>query len=785
MKNIDKIIQKKLSTVLNEQVRKIPFNGKLMTPNQIAVSGLSPNDPHLSPVVPFNSAAGMPWPSTLPRKKFPGGVESFFKLIKAVPYMYSNRPMDEKNGYPKFLWNYAEETFKFYSDGTVETSSANANGSHSNHVLYWKYVPDPDAPSVRDASDINKRQAVTGKFQGRQEHTPQLQIYADGAKTKAVFTIYILPGNKPTIGYWQTKKGISDQERQRLKNEFIHSMLDIFGFVPVLGDATDLYQAAWYFGNWYNYGKKTEDLLLGTLSLVAVIPVAGDIAKGFLKPWAKRLGKFTKFGKKKAAQVAEHEELLDALRTIYANSTKELSDEQAKVIAEAIKKVANIFAKNKHILEDGADKLGMANVKELLDAIDQQLQKAAGGVDKVLMQTRKAKVIATNLADPLFKTIDDITWWQQYKGKLTSMAFDQSAQISAKAASEGIGILKKLGKFSNSKYNPLRVFSTETFNAAVTSRHAARTLKMLEKDFIKSIKDDPERAIALMQTCTGILRTKISETFGATMKEMVLPFVYNSYKAIKSNPNPTIQQISEFTYFCRALHHADGRVINIVNADIKKIRSLIDNGFKPNIVEDINNYILTKPQELFKYAYKFANGSGSEKWAGAAEKIARYCIENGHPVYNYILADPIAHIKTIFPRSYDKWDSLKMLGNNILDGKKWLDLYYNFIHDVYSDIIQPDEEHNRSFAYSSLKKYFKAKAPNWAKGTVEWANKYIQMQKSNIAPPSDVSNTYRIKGAEYDDSLWVPPTTNRAVTGVNPLNPRGKALKSNPFLKTL
>ena len=416
MKNIDKIIQEELRTSLNEQVRKIPFDGKLMTPNQIAISKLAKTDPQLSPVVPSNVAAGIPWPSNIPRKKFfPIGVESFFKLIKAVPYTFSNRPIDEKNEYPKFHWNYAEETFKFKADGTVQTTAADDKTKiNLNTVLYWKYVQDPDNPAVRDKSDLNKLLAATGKFQGRKEHTPQLQVYIDRTHTKPVFSIVLADGNRPFVAYFSSKKSISDAEAARRQKEAIRGILDIIGFVPILGDATDLYQAAWYFGDWYNYGKKMDDLVGGILSLIAVVPIAGSVVKAFLKPLTKKLFSKTSYFAIKQANRAkraavENGELLDVLQYIYENSRTQLSDEQAKMLASAIKQVAKIYASNKPILDNAARTTNMPQFLDVLNAIEKQLNTAAGGVDKVLQLTRRAKKVATNVDDPLYKAVKDFS----------------------------------------------------------------------------------------------------------------------------------------------------------------------------------------------------------------------------------------------------------------------------------------------------------------------------------------------------------------------------------------
>jgi len=794
MKKLDKIIQEEVRSLLTEQaVEKIPFNGKMMTRGQIAVSGLSKTDKHFSPIGsdPNNVTAGIKWPSNIPRKKFPGGVESFFKTIGAVPYTFSNRPMDEKNGYPKFALNIGEETFKFEADGTVYTSSKNdKTNAHSNLGLYWKYVQDPDNPAIRDKSDLNKLLAATGLFQGRKEHTPQLQVYTDKALTKPVFVIGLGSNNRALFSYFSSKKSISDAEAARGQKEAIRGFLDIFGFVPILGDVADLYQAVWYFGDWIHNGRKIDDLVGGLLSLIAVVPIAGSVVKGFLKPVANNLFSKTSWFAIKQANRAkraavQNGELLDALQYIFENSRSQLSDEQAKILASAVKQVAKIYASNKPIL-DNAARTTMPQFLDVLNAIEKQLNTAAGGVDKVLQLTRRAKKVATNLDDPLYKAVkdfSDIKGGTNYLAKLSSLTYTESAKVAAEQTAKALSRLKRAGKIAD-KYNPFRVISIQTLRASVTNRKATRAIEMINKAFKSGVVNDPDKAVALYQTATGTLKKKILTDILDVIVPAAKDFVDAEIALIKrcakpdyKGPKLTPGQLAYFQNVCPFLYDPlNKKRFLIRDVDLAMIETYLQLGYVADVSKDMLELLPKHPQLIYGYLNKFAKDKGA--WVGAAEKIADDCINEGHAVYNYVIADPIAHLKTMFPESgKDVW---KLFTDNVRDGKKWLDIYYQFLHELYSDMVYPDEEHRRSYAYTALKDSIKANTPQWSQDFITWANKFLQLQKQNIEMPHDAKSSYEVKDIPRDSTTILAP-----ISGTGAVTPRGKALKSNPFLKTL
>jgi hypothetical protein len=801
MKKLDKIIQEEVHTALNEQVQKKPEGRPAAVK---AISGTALTDPYITPTDP-RLQLGKPWPSNVPRKKATPQIEAFFKKMGAVPYSVTGMADKEKNSYPIWHFNLGDEHYRFhYNPG----SKYNLLVDNKNHKLYWKYVHDaaiagreysknytynnnsglfPDGYDIKATAKkmriLKNRVAMSaaGEWGTNEEHHSQIQAFADSEGVNALWCIYLY-NDKPFFAYMQSKKFRSDAEYARMQKEKDHAVLDLLGFIPIIGDIGDLYNACWYFADWANEGHKWQDMISGLLSLVAVWGPVGSAFKAVVKPAFARLGKIIT----SSADLSNPKTLLQIVRTISINTgTGTISAKQAKALAGVLDTISDAMVKYKLKFKEALQKLGVEDPDALLIEIETLLVKLEKAAEQVAEYSSKAKKVATNLDDPIIQSLDKVNFYTHVARGWSSMAYKNSA---LEAANISIPLIRKLG-FGLKTANITRL-NTEMLMAAVTNRQAKRTIKQIEKSFTAGIVADPTRAIALFQTATNkITKQRIRISVMNTIGENVQTMAMNTVNVLKGGAVLLPAQMAEFYRVCPRLYKA-GQIVETASMPVRTLNTLIRNGWVPNTTKTFAYMAQGNPKELDNMLIRYGN---TEIWTGAAEAISRTCVKNGHPVWNYIVSDPAQHLKTLMPESVG--DFFKMLGNNLLDGKKWLDVYWSFIRNGAADIKQPDEEHHESYVYKALIKSMLESTPEWSKENVmPLVKKYIETTRSTILPRSEVSKSALVAGI-HPDSTTIPAGSIRPiapnikpkkpVTGVNALKPRGKALKNNPFLKTL
>lgn len=796
MKNIDKIIQEEVRAIINEQtVEKIPFNGKMMTRGQIAVSG---TDTYINTPSPKISQIGVPWPSNVPRKKATPQIESFFKKIGAVPYSFTSMPAKEANLYPVWHLNIGNEHYTFQYDPKFKYNMAFDN---TNHKLYWRYVNDTEvfAKHYRDEKTYNDNNALLPGgydvkawnkknradwtkmtmgsaaqfYTGSEKGVEMIQVFTDEAGTKGFFYIFLYNG-KPIFQYFKNTKERTDAEYARIQKEKDHAVLDILGFIPIIGDLGDLYNACWYFADWANEGHKWQDMLSGFLSLVAVFGPIGSAYAAMIKPVFKRLGKIIK----SSADLNSPKTLIQVVRAINNNTgIGTISREQAKQLAAVIETISKAMVKYKLQMKEALTKLGVEDPDALLIEINQLLVKLEKAAEDVAHYGSKAKKIATNLNDPVIQSLEKIGFWKEVARGWGSMAFKNSALEAAKIS---IPLIRKLG-YGIKTANITRL-NTEMLMAAVTNRQSKRLIKQIEKSFTAGVVADPTRALALFQTATNartrsVIRAKIFNTVGENIQTMAT----NTTNVLKKGTILLPAQMAEYYRICPRLYKS-GQIVETASMPIRTLKTLIKNGWLPNTKQTFAYMSEYAPKELDNLLAKYGS---TDMWTGAAEYIARACIKNGHPVWNYVVSNPAQHLKTLMPESVG--DFFKMIRNNMLDGKKWLDIYWGIIQNGAADIKAPDQENRQSIVYNALIESLLENTPEWSKeNLLPLVKKYIEKTRSTTLPASERPANSTVDGIPSDSTTILPAATVRrpkkTPAGVTP---QGKAVKSNPFLKTL
>ena len=393
-KKINDIIKASAEYILNEQSQ-----------SERDVRATLLKNPKKNPYVgPFNKdtkylPAGGPWKGSI-KKPLPFLTVGFFNAIGAKPYKASENPY-AKETTPVYVFQYAKETFWLNPDGTV-------NSIDDGRRLFWQYSP-------------NQYTDQQGNILSK-PNTGQLQIFKNSSKSELSLTIYIEKNGQPNIAYPKTFAQMTADEKARQNKIYIRKWMDVVGFVPIIGDAVDAYQALWYWSD-YAETRDLEDLFMGCLSAIAVIPIVGSVVKISGRAIVK-----TVLTSKGASATFMHV-LGELIRR--GGRDKTLSPNQVNEISKFLKSFAEKFSSWNKTSDwrDIAEKMGMDTVK--LDTVFQtvatQFRNASSYADDIFNVAKKNAKKVTNIGSDSLNP----GWMTKQLEKLSSLTYDRSADVAA------------------------------------------------------------------------------------------------------------------------------------------------------------------------------------------------------------------------------------------------------------------------------------------------------------------------------------------------------------------
>lgn len=330
MKHIDSIINRATTSLLTEQVNRDKYNPS------------SPTNPKYKDDVEqlyAQSKLGNVWPTDIPRKKYSPNIETLFTKIGAKPILngFLTEPRDKllaKNkGLASFEWFFAVMMYSFEPDHTLIADTDQLKGKQ--RVLYWRYSDLPVRITNRNDNDYKGKQIayiaphinfatpeqltkVTKKFEQEQLIDVQLSKKGFGCFIVSIkeggpaeFTIYISESGQPAILYATDAAAMKQKLKWKKSKEEMRAVMDILGFVPVIGDALDFVQALWYIYDFCGEDGEWSDLGYALLSLIAVLPVVGSFISASYKI-GKAAFKTTKIIRKQRKQIAAASRLTSA-----------------------------------------------------------------------------------------------------------------------------------------------------------------------------------------------------------------------------------------------------------------------------------------------------------------------------------------------------------------------------------------------------------------------------------------------------------------------------------------
>ena len=521
-KKINDIIRESVEYILTEQKKGAKLNP------------FSPTNPDSLKAnrVFYKSNNVKPWPADIPKKLYPAKIEKMFKDIGAKPFTYGINPDLSKNKIPQMYFPYAEETFRFQPDGSVYARK-------SNLQMYWKYIDKPfyiqinkstpgtgmyaqtlttgKSPNInKDTININE-QIVPMPILSHPELGPSSQAkeatyihYSkpgtgkiEVSKTKdgePEFTIYISKSGQPAIMYKKQAAEIAADARWEKNKAGIRGVLDIIGFVPVIGDALDVVQASWYA---YDFVKKGQFSDLGwcLLSLIAAFPIFGSFIKAAWKGIVNTLfsGTFTK-----NATVKLIAKIREILQKHVADG--DLTESQLEAVSKGAQAVFGRFIKwsstLKRKLKLSPEQLTRWN--NLEQAVLELNMKIPKTIDAILATTRASKYGIDLAAGTISPTIMD---------KFTSLIIRGASKSSKAEVGEVKGFWNTLkSAFKNTK-KILAVFA----KWSIRPKMAAEVYANIQKAFIQEIENTLRNtassnfALKLIATATPALRKQLYE----------------------------------------------------------------------------------------------------------------------------------------------------------------------------------------------------------------------------------------------------------------------------------
>ena len=522
-KKINDIIREAANYILNEDPKK---QGKY--------NPYSPTNPDTLKAnrVFYTSNNVDPWPANIPKKLYPAKIEKMFKDIGAKPFTYGKNPDLSKNKIPQMYFPYAEETFRFQPDGSVYARK-------SNLQMYWKYIDGPfyiqinkttpgtgmyaqpltagKLPNInKDTININE-QIVPMPILSHPELGPSSQAQKatyihyskpgtgkiEVSKTKdgePEFTIYISKSGQPAIMYKKQAAEIAADARWEKNKAGIRGIMDIIGFVPVIGDALDVVQASWYVYDFVKYGR-WSDVGWCLLSLIAAFPIFGSFIKAGMKGIVNTLfsGPFTK-----NATVKLIAKIREILQKHVADG--DLTESQLEAVSKGAQAVFGRFIKwsstLKRKLKLSPEQLTRWN--DLEQAVLELNMKIPKQIDEILATTRASKYGIDLAAGTISPTTMD---------KFTSLIIRGAAKSSKAEAGEVKGFWNTLkSAFKNTK-KILAVLA----KWSIRPKMAAEVYANIQKAFIQEIENTLRNttsnnfALKLIATATPALRKQLYE----------------------------------------------------------------------------------------------------------------------------------------------------------------------------------------------------------------------------------------------------------------------------------
>ena len=582
-KSIDSLIKSELSIILQEQKYQ-PFTAAQTPGDQWPVSKKS-----------------KPWPDS--------AAENLLIRMKASKYNEGRNDLGYSD-YPVYIRNYYGETLWFYENGEV-TSWMKGNGRN----LF--YSVDSTNPIIYIFADSGKSNKV-----GYYRLNGSSWVFQDSKKQKEKKTEpkQVGPTTKDTVRKW----------------------LDFAGWVPFIGDAADLINAIWYFYD-YSQTNKTNDLISGILSSLAIIPVVGS----GLAAAGKTSMKYMKIGSR--IEKAFPELFEKAIRAY--NPTKAQLDD----IAAGFSKVVDSFSSIRTKLADKFPDLG-----KTLDQVEHALDNSVSKLKELRAVSKQGADVSSATAKKIRGVDAPISGTgvlNKQLRKLTSLTYQR--EIAKQTASTLVG------KYISRPISSVTQFLANRVKVSIDPRRLAAIREQLENSFIKGLYNDPDKCLVVLKTMgkneADIFKSELDDIIRSTMnsahKNLDIKNIrkYGSY--IKSPQTKKLVPLkdlndAQLASWLKITNASDITSASFANARASRLMSVLKN------VKE------TDPATFQKISKRIANNA----------------IENDNPVWNAILQDPIGKFKSLFPNSASSF--FKHLSGSLMDYRKSLDLIWNEIQEA-------------------------------------------------------------------------------------------------------
>jgi len=512
MKHIDSIINRATTSLLVEQIKD--------KYNRYAVTHPDLQNPETVAKIWSQPEYGDYWPADKPRKKWPNNIETLFTKIGARPVLYGflkdkgTLEKPENKGLLAFEWPYAKDTYRFQQDGTFVTTQ-----SKNPRVLFWRYTSAPVVITNKNDDDYKGKQIafiapslnyatpdqltkLTKKFE--QENLIDVQLSKPGFGTfiistkkdgPAEFTIYISTSGQPAIIYAKDAAAIKKKEQWKKSKEETRAVMDILGFVPVVGDALDFVQVLWYMYDFCGEDGEWSDLGYAILSLIAVIPIIGSFIKSGYKI-GKAAFKSTKIIRKQKKQLATGNRLTssDDIVALFEKTVNNpaFTDTELAVIRKGLQLTIGGFLKYakkaRTFMKGNPAKLQRFDVA--IQEIDQVYRRFSVSLNKVT----DGLDVGVRLAD----------------GTLDASSIQKITSLITNGAVKDAPFLKQIGNFIT-KYKwywlPVELVK-RIFKYSISSKSAQVVYNNIVTTFLKGL-NNPEFLRVIYSTSSDELRTEI------------------------------------------------------------------------------------------------------------------------------------------------------------------------------------------------------------------------------------------------------------------------------------
>ena len=697
MKKLDKLIETEISNLLSEQ----DINKTLLP--------YSSTNFYLSPLKP-GQVTYPRWPIGVKAQKWPNPLAQLFLMgaFKAQAFRTSKDMSDvelaQKKISPFLAFNFGKETLVFHPDGYVEFQAMNKDA-------YWVYYPYEYRPF---ATTITPGFTGDADMSLSKPNTGHMILYTDRSHKTPALILLIEKNGQPNLRYFKTGYKRSKEDIAKAEKQYWRNVLDIVGFVPVVGDAADLYQSMWYLSDFKESGyKNTEDLIMSILSMIAVIPIYGSFAKLGIKKLVPKKG-FT--------------DLVEWFNSVTADAALDAKGKMyyAKLMVTLSKSFGSIKTK----LNTAITKLGFESFDTVLGMAEKQIERAASTANDYLYNlerrygrktgtTGQSKKALDNAGKDVEKTELDLAKEKldnaSYKllrtdKRVASLIYGYGKQTNAKQFVDGLFKVIPGNKWKQYPANILRIFSDATIHAA---RYGKARREMIVNGmlttFIKAIKADRDKFALMLfhelkspgPKVADIIKraSKLAPDLKRVDVDDIQKFKSKVKSIITMEEVPGVQTVVKQGGKNKVINSKPTlkpKVHNVSGLSIEQINDLLDKGGTYTIdatteIRDIVKWLRSLPD------------TGLGNYSGVVEGAWRELIDNQNPLWKEVLIDPLNAAKAYFPKSLPELTS--HFKANFGTIKKYLNDLYEAAGEFAEDLgIKDKDQLSTSIGYDLLRK---------------------------------------------------------------------------------